>query len=163
MSEHKEQIAKQLMEAFFYARRREHRMYSREGKRKPGEIMVLYAIRSRTEKGEPGIMVSEISEKLDVTSPTVTQHINSLEAQGYVERQADAADRRIVRIRLTEEGEKYIQAVNDARLRMFLELVEHLGEEQSVQFAESLQKASDYMFKEFMKRHSSSPHEEGES
>jgi DNA-binding transcriptional ArsR family regulator len=44
------------------------------------------------------------SGKLNVTSPTVTQHINSLEAQELVERHADPADRRVVRIRLSDKG-----------------------------------------------------------
>lgn len=154
MQKKTEQIAKQLMESFIHTRRRENRIRSHEGKRKPGEIMVLYAISKNVEKGAPGLMVSEIGEKLNVTSPTITQHINSLEAQGLVERHADASDRRIVRIRLTEEGEQYIKSVNEARLQMFVGLVEHLGEEESIRFSETLRKASDYMFTEIQKRHS---------
>jgi DNA-binding MarR family transcriptional regulator len=95
-----------------------------------------------------GLMVSEISGKLNVTSPTITQHINSLEAQELVERHADPADRRVVRIQLSDKGKKYIQRINEARLNMFVDLVKHLGEEESLLFAEMMRKASDYMLKQ---------------
>jgi len=115
---------------------------------KPGEIMVLYFISINVKDDSPGLMVSEISGKLNVTSPTVTQHINSLEAQEFVERHADPADRRVVRIRLSDKGKKYIQRINEARLHMFVGLVKHLGEEESMLFAEMMRKASDYMLKQ---------------
>lgn len=110
--------------------------------------MVLYYIGLNVKDDSPGLMVSEISGRLNVTSPTVTQHINSLEAQGLVERRSDPADRRIVRVRLTEQGGMYIQRINEARLRMFVGLVEHLGEEESLRLAELLGKASDYLLKQ---------------
>jgi DNA-binding MarR family transcriptional regulator len=110
--------------------------------------MVLYCLSLHVEDGMPGMMVSEISGKLNVTSPTVTQHINSLEAQGLVERHADPSDRRIVRIRLTEHGKHQIQRINEARLQMFVGLVEHLGKEESLRFVETMGKVSDYMMKQ---------------
>lgn len=116
--------------------------------RKPAEIMVLYCISMHVQDASQGMMVSEISGKLNVTSPTVTQHINSLETQGFVERHADPADRRIVRVRLTEQGNKHIQRINEARLQMFVGLVEHLGKEESVRFIETMKKASEYMLKQ---------------
>jgi DNA-binding MarR family transcriptional regulator len=94
------------------------------------------------------MMISEISGKLNVTSPTVTQHINSLEVQELVIRHADPNDRRIVRIQLSDKGKKYIQLINEARLHIFVGLVKHLGEKESLLFAEMMRKASDYMLKQ---------------
>jgi len=110
--------------------------------------MVLYFISINVKDDSPGLMVSEISGKLNVTSPTVTHHINSLEAQELVERHTDPADRRVVRIQLSDKGKKYIQRINEARLSMFVGLVEHIGEEESLLFAEMLKEASDYMLKQ---------------
>lgn len=112
---------------------------------KPGEIMVLHLIHCGAKDGSPGLMVSEISGKLNVTSPTVTQHIRSLEAQGLVERRYDRGDRRVVRVRPTEKGSRYIQRVNEARLKLFVGLVKHLGEEESLRFIETMRKVSDYL------------------
>lgn len=149
MTDHLRDIAKKVIESFFHSRHYANGMHNRGGfGQKPGEAMVLYSIKMFAKNEPSGLMVSEISSKLNVTSPTVTQHINSLEAQGLVERHADPADRRIVRIRLTEKGEAYIQRINEKRLNMVVGLVQHLGEEESLRFAETMRKASDYMMKQ---------------
>ncbi|KQL43999.1 MarR family transcriptional regulator [Brevibacillus choshinensis] len=149
MSDEQKKIAKQLMESYFQSQVSGNMMQNRTVyNQKPGEIMVLYFISMNVKDVGPGLMVSEISGKLNVTSPTVTQHINSLEAQELVERHADPADRRVVRIQLSDKGKKYIQRINEARLNMFVDLVNHLGEEESLLFAEMMRKASDYMLKQ---------------
>lgn len=149
MSNEQKEIAKQLMESYFQSQVSGNMMQNRAiYNQKPGEIMVLYFISMNVKDDGPGLMVSEISGKLNVTSPTVTQHINSLEAQELVERHADPTDRRVVRIQLTDKGKTYIQRINEARLNMFVDLVNHLGEEESLLFAEMMRKASDYMLKQ---------------
>nr|WP_010495221.1 MarR family transcriptional regulator [Paenibacillus elgii] len=149
MSDKQKKIAEQLMDSYFQSQVGGNMMQNRSVyNQKPGEIMVLYFISMNVKDESPGLMVSEISGKLNVTSPTVTQHINSLEAQELVERQPDPADRRVVRIRLSDKGKKYIQRINEARLNMFVGLVNHLGEEESLLFAEMMRKASDYMLKQ---------------
>ncbi|MBB6730167.1 MarR family winged helix-turn-helix transcriptional regulator [Cohnella zeiphila] len=149
MTDRQKNIAMQLMESYFQSQVSGNRMQNRSlYHQKPGEIMVLYYISRNAKDDGPGLMVSEISGKLNVTSPTVTHHINSLEAQELVERQADPADRRVVRIRLSEKGKEYIQRINEARLGMFVGLVKHLGEEESLLFTEMMRKASDYMLKQ---------------
>jgi len=164
LSNEQKEIAKRLMESYFESQASGNMMQNRAvHNKKPGEIMVLYFIRMNVKDDGPGLMVSEISGKLNVTSPTVTQHINSLEAQELVERQADPTDRRVVRIRLTEKGNLYIQRINEARLQMFVDLVDHLGEEESVRFAEMMKKVSDYMRKQqefyFRSLSADAPHE----
>ncbi|MDF2720699.1 MAG: transcriptional regulator [Paenibacillus sp.] len=149
MTDKQKKIAERLMESYFQSQASGNMMQNRSmHNQKPGEIMVLYFISMNVKDDGPGLMVSEISAKLNVTSPTVTQHINSLEAQKLVERHADPADRRIVRIRLSDQGKTYIQRINEARLQTFVGLVQHLGEEESMLFAELMRKASDYMLKQ---------------
>ncbi|MEF3306584.1 MarR family winged helix-turn-helix transcriptional regulator [Paenibacillus sp. GYB003] len=146
MSDKLQHIAKLLMESFIQSRgnsMQQRAIYNQ----KPGEAMVLYFISENVKDGEPGLKVSDISGKLNVTSPTVSQHINHLEAQGFVERHADSADRRVVRIRLTDAGKAYIQRINEARLDMFVGLVNHLGEEESLRLVGTLRKADDYIRK----------------
>ena len=142
-------IAEQLMNSYFQSQVSGNMMQNRTVyNQKPGEIMVLYFISMNVKEDNPGLMVSEISGKLNVTSPTVTQHINSLEAQQLVRRHADPADRRIVRIQLTDQGKAYIERINEARIAMFVGLVDYLGEEESRIYAEMMKKASDYMLKQ---------------
>lgn len=135
-----------LMESYFQSQVSGNRMQNRSiYNQKPGEIMVLYFISMNIKDDSPGLMVSEISGKLNVTSPTVTHHINNLEARQLVERQPDPNDRRVVRIRLSDKGKQFIQRINEARLMMFVDLVKHLGEEESLHLVALMSKASDFL------------------
>ena len=122
---------------------------------KPSELRVLFCLgkglRPDTHEMESDLRsdmremkVSEISKRLHVTPPTVTQLIKGLEANGLVERNVDPVDRRAVGIKLTEKGEKITGvAVNDF-LASITGLIEYLGEEESDQLAELLVKVSRY-------------------
>ena len=138
-------IAKELMEAFMLM----GRSALKDGRGKHGyrksQIMVLYCLKDAASHGGPGLMVSEITKKLNVTSPTVTQLINELEVKGLVKRKVDAKDRRAVRILLTDKGRVLIERITETFLDSFNGLVEHLGEEESKQLAHLLKKASAYL------------------
>jgi DNA-binding MarR family transcriptional regulator len=54
--------------------------------------------------GEDNQTVSGLGEKLFLESNTVTPMLKKLESMGYVSRERDTADERIVRVKLTEEG-----------------------------------------------------------
>ena len=101
------------------------------------EIRVLFCIRKSTKSDTSEMKVSEISKLLHVTSPTITQLLKGLEANGLVTRHIDPTDRRAVGITLTE----------NAFSASFEGLVEYLGEEESYQLAELLSKVFRY-FKE---------------
>lgn len=121
-----------------------------------GEIRILMTLKykeksvgaqgfeSRSES-EPSLKVSEISNHMKVTSPTITQFINGLEGKGLVERVMDKKDRRAVRVRLTDEGEKIVHQAHEAFKANFEGLVAHLGEENSDQLANLLTKVYEYM------------------
>ena len=111
---------------------------------KPSEIRVLFCIKKGMKPNESEIKVSEISKLLHVTSPTVTQLLKGLEANGLVERRVDPTDRRAVGITLTETGERVTQQAAHDFSTSFEGLIEFLGEEQSDQFAELLNKVFYY-------------------
>ena len=56
------------------------------------------------EEGEP--TVGSLGEKLFLESNTLTPMLKKLEAMGYVERQRDPVDERLVRVRLTKSGRR---------------------------------------------------------
>jgi len=111
---------------------------------KPSEIWVLFCIRKGVNPDTPEMKVSDISKLLHVTSPTVTQLIKGLEANGLVERNIDPTDRRAVGIKLTQKGEMVTKKARDTFLASFHGLVEYLGEEQSNQLVELLSKVFVY-------------------
>lgn len=57
-----------------------------------------------------------------------------------VERMPDATDRRVVRIKLTEQGEMITRRAKDHMNQTLNHLVEYLGEDESNQLAELLMK-----------------------
>ncbi|MGN7762180.1 MarR family winged helix-turn-helix transcriptional regulator [Paenibacillus sp. 22594] len=103
-------------------------------------MTLLISIAKRSHEGAVGLKVSEISRFMGLTPPTVTQLINSLEAKHMVERMPDATDRRVVRIKLTEQGELITRRAKDHMNQTLNHLVEYLGEDESNQLAELLMK-----------------------
>ena len=55
--------------------------------------------------------MSEISDRLGLSKPLITQHVDKLVADGFFKRVDDPADRRIVFIEMTAKGSKYAQEV----------------------------------------------------
>jgi DNA-binding MarR family transcriptional regulator len=111
---------------------------------KPSEIRVLFCIKKGLKPDTPEMKVSEISKLLHVTSPTITQLLKGLEANGLIERNIDPTDRRAVGITLTEQGEMVTQQAAAAFTASLHGLIEYLGEEQSDQLAELLTKVFHY-------------------
>jgi DNA-binding MarR family transcriptional regulator len=106
----------------------------------PSEIKVLLTIKHGARDGKTDLKVSEISSILHVTAPTVTQIINKLEKDDLVIRNIDPADRRAVKISLTENGMEITDQARKIFSESFTGLVEFLGEEDSEKLAELLTK-----------------------
>ena len=68
-----------------------------------GVTPVQYAV-LRVLWEQDGLSGAEIGERLRLDSATITGVLDRLAAAGLLERQADATDRRVNRIRLTEHG-----------------------------------------------------------
>ena len=111
---------------------------------KPSEIRVLFCIKKGLKLDTPEMKVSEISKQLHVTSPTITQLLKGLEADGLIERRIDPTDRRAVGITLTKKGERVTQQAAEAFSASLNGLIEYLGEEESDQLAELLSKVFHY-------------------
>ncbi|MCK4259441.1 MAG: MarR family transcriptional regulator [Halanaerobiales bacterium] len=143
MDANKSRTAQNLMEVFSRFKRLHWNRTPKIGL-KHSELMVLHCLKQKVASDSSGIMVSELSNILKVTAPTVTQLIKGLETNGYVERSRDQNDRRVVRIKLTDKGESVIRGAMDAFYDSFEGLVEYLGEEKSNELAELLSKVFNY-------------------
>ena len=112
---------------------------------KNSEVRTLLCIKSLSQEEQTAVTVSEISKRMFVTSPTVTQIMKSLDTNGYVERRVDAHDKRVAAIILTEKGENIVQQVSEYMNTLFAGLVDELGEGQSEMLLELLNKVCDYL------------------
>ena len=80
------------------------------------EIMMLKKIKMNSSE-DKGVTMSTLSDLLEISKPAVSQLINVLEDKGYVERITTKNDRRLVYVRLTENGEQCLAK----QLRSFLD------------------------------------------
>jgi DNA-binding MarR family transcriptional regulator len=112
------------------------------GDLKPSEFMLLFRVRRCS--GEEGMKVTELSAQLRVTSPTVTQMVNALEARDFLLRAKDERDGRVVRVKLTPEGARVAQLVEDEFLAGLQALIEHLGAGRSRMLIELLDEVYRY-------------------
>ena len=107
------------------------------------ETRILFTIHGAA-RHDRQIRVRDISKELRVSSPTVTQHINSLESRGLVLREQSKDDKREVRLVLTELGEQTLMGHRDVLAQNFRELAATLGEEDAEKLADLIQKTCDF-------------------
>lgn len=91
-----------------------------------------------------GLKASDLSSLLRVSMPTVSQMVNVLEARGLLERRLDPADRRVVRIRLSEQGQSLTEEAEQRMFEAMGGLVAHLGEERCRQLIDLLDDVAGY-------------------
>ena len=65
-------------------------------------------------EGEP--TVKDLAEQLCLSLPGMSRNVDDLQRRGLLERREDEHDRRMKRLRLTDEGRAVLATVNSARL-----------------------------------------------
>ena len=70
-------------------------------------------------KGNEDINIKKLASTMGITSSAATQQVNNLVRKGYLFREEDNSDRRLVKIRLSEKMERKIEKVQS----MFLEQI----------------------------------------
>jgi MarR family transcriptional regulator, organic hydroperoxide resistance regulator len=65
----------------------------------PGQAICLRVLRRRD-----GVTQRELAEHLDISKPTVSRMLGGMERAGLIERETDATDQRLTRVRLTDAG-----------------------------------------------------------
>ncbi|MET7692919.1 MarR family transcriptional regulator [Streptomyces sp. NPDC005483] len=74
--------------------------------------------------------MADLAERLEVVPRAVTSLVDGLEAGGKVRRVPDPANRRVIRIELTEDGVKTLQELRDVRRAAAEEILAPLSGEQ---------------------------------
>lgn len=91
-------------------------------------------------KDKPGITMGELCERLYLACSTATDLIDRMEKNGYLERNRDTEDRRVIRLSITEKGQNIIDQVINARRRYVDSILKQLTQEEMDQLAQSLEK-----------------------
>lgn len=85
-----------------------------------------------------GITQSELAELLEVEKPTLGRLLDRLEAKGWVRREADAADRRVKRLYLTDEVEPIMKAMRIAAADVRRDALAGLSADEQERFVDTL-------------------------
>lgn len=105
------------------------------------EIMIFHMISmEECESGQGRIQLSEISRKLCISRPAVTQCVDRLEKKDMLERCSDPNDRRAVFVKLTDKGKEYFENIKNNAINFINRVIENMGEENARQLAEQLER-----------------------
>lgn len=88
--------------------------------------------------------MSQVAADLNITVGALTSAVNNLVKKGYVTRERDETDRRIVNIRLTREGKIAFRIHEKFHLDMVRQIMKGLAEKESI-LIESLQKLNEFL------------------
>ncbi len=95
------------------------------------ETRVLFTANYHKKHNHVGINVRELKNKLNVSSPTISQVVNDLEKRDIVKRVKDSSDGRITRIEVSKSGQKELDRAVKVVESQFVALGDYLGEEKS--------------------------------
>ncbi|MBQ1088549.1 MarR family winged helix-turn-helix transcriptional regulator [Streptomyces sp. B93] len=123
----------QLAEQLLRLTRRVHRIQKRHLERHDLGITPAQSrlLRTLAHFGAPPRM-ADLAERLEVVPRAVTTLVDALELSGRVRRAPDPANRRVIRIELTEAGHHALRELHAARRSAAEEILAPLTEEQRV-------------------------------
>lgn len=121
-----------------------------------GEYLVLRNIwRSSTDMNadrmQQHIKAANLSDALELSRPSITRILNSLEGRGLIKRNIDAKDRRSISIELTEDGINALLKAENALNNLTETLVKSLGDEDTDKLIELVDKLSE-IYKELLQQ-----------
>lgn len=70
--------------------------------------------------------IGELSRKFELSPSTMTAHIDTLEAKGFITRIRVEDDRRVVRLDLTPEGKTFIGKIIESRIKILRKALANL-------------------------------------
>lgn len=80
------------------------RMYNLQASAFGGSMAIGYALLNIEPEGTPS---TKLAPKMGMEPRSLTRMIKSLEEKGYITKETDAADKRLVKLYLTKEGKKH--------------------------------------------------------
>ncbi|WNS46721.1 MarR family transcriptional regulator [Paenibacillus sp. MMS20-IR301] len=105
-----------------------------------GEFVTMFVIHTAMKQQEaggqgeegpyPGLMVSKLSELMQVSRPTASQMVGTLEDKGFIERVMSETDRRVIYICLTDSGKAAFGSRMELYSDVLAEIIEKVGREE---------------------------------
>ena len=93
------------------------------------------------ERGSASLM--ELAGLLNVAGPTATRSVEALEQRGWVVKDRDPQDRRVIWLRLTASGQEVMQRERESQARYLARILERLTPEEQKLLGHLFQKLAD--------------------
>jgi DNA-binding MarR family transcriptional regulator len=89
---------------------------------------------------ERELTLKEAAERVPLSLAAASRTVDDLVRRGFVQRHEDAADRRMKRVSLTDDGRSVIRRLNEARLNGLEQFTQTLTEDERETLAQALEK-----------------------
>ena len=111
------------------------------------EIHLIDAVGRNRSSSPPGRTISDLSESVGLSLPSVTIAVNKLVRKGYVEKRRSPLDGRVVLVTLTRRGEKVDRAHRYFHQKMIAAVMNEMTEEEKRVMAKGIIKLNDFFNK----------------
>ena len=95
-----------------------------------------------------GMSVKKLAGTMGTTSSAATQQINNLVKRGYLVREESNADRRLVRIRLSSEMDKQVEAIDARFVEQFSAFFVRISDEELAEYCRLTAKIANQVLQE---------------
>lgn len=134
-----EKMAEEFLKEFFRLGRYHH---SREiSHSMKGEAFLLMYLWKKQDSATAG----ELGKAMKTSSARIAAALNNLERKGQIVRKTDEKDRRKTLVELTVQGEAQARQWQQIPLRMIVQLMEQLGEEDACRMLHILKRINEIM------------------
>ena len=137
-----EELASNLIRAFLFHKKQKFFYGMPKTELKPSETAVLCCLQANDEKP---LRPRDISQFLGVSPASVSPLFASLEEQGQIERIINPNNRREIFLQLTPKGIENAQAIKSQVQQRVMDLVEYLGQEQTLELIRLLQLVNQFI------------------
>lgn len=104
----------------------------------PTEMSLTQALVLNTLQDLGPQRITDLAGIEGVRQPTCTGLVNTMEAEGWVARTVDGADRRVVLVELTDEGRNVLEEITRARVSVLSRYLGGLSEDERDALAQAL-------------------------
>ncbi|RGU93603.1 MarR family transcriptional regulator [Clostridium sp. AF15-17LB] len=94
---------------------------------KPSQAGILFVLSCNGKLSQ-----RELAERIGITPPSMTVALRKMETRGYIEKEPDEKDQRIIRILLTEKGESCVEDIRTVMDEMEEVLYQNMTQEEKM-------------------------------
>ncbi len=113
------------------------RLYNMEAAGYGGSMSVGYVLLNIDKEGTPS---TKLGPKMGIESRSLSRTLKSMENNGLITRRADSHDKRLMVVRLTDEGKRYRDFARSAVIRLNTYLQDQLEPKEVEQFLKTARK-----------------------